>query len=302
MSLPITRVNTPAHMVALKCPYPMTAKGVCIHNTANDASAMSEISYMLTNTMATSFHFAVDDYRAVQGLPLDRNGWHAGDGGEGNGNRNYIGVEICYSKSGGSRYTQAEENGAILSAQLLYQYGWGVEHLHLQKHQDFSGKYCPHRILSQTGWDNFVSRVNQKLSVLKGIPTIPVGEGGKNVDKNKPFIARGTDGLYRIQLGAFSIKENADAELKRILTKLERQSAPAPAPTPTYKHFTVGERVIFKNPSAPAIYTGNSQGVAIPYSVKLGTYTVQQVRNNGTADTTVLLKEIQSWVYGKDIR
>ena len=25
----------------IKCPYPMTPKGVCIHNTANDASAQN---------------------------------------------------------------------------------------------------------------------------------------------------------------------------------------------------------------------------------------------------------------------
>ncbi len=44
------------------------------------------------------FHIAVDDKEAVQGIPLERNAWHCGDGG-GNGNRKSIGVEICYSLS-----------------------------------------------------------------------------------------------------------------------------------------------------------------------------------------------------------
>ncbi|MCJ2153017.1 N-acetylmuramoyl-L-alanine amidase, partial [Bacillus subtilis] len=34
----------------LKCPNPMTAEYITIHNTANDASAANEISYMIGNT------------------------------------------------------------------------------------------------------------------------------------------------------------------------------------------------------------------------------------------------------------
>ncbi|QJC88170.1 N-acetylmuramoyl-L-alanine amidase, phage associated [Bacillus subtilis] len=46
---------------ALKCPNPMTAEYITIHNTYNDASAANEVSYMIGNTSSTSFHFAVDD-------------------------------------------------------------------------------------------------------------------------------------------------------------------------------------------------------------------------------------------------
>lgn len=34
---------------SVKCPYSMTPIGICIHNTANDASAANEISYMISN-------------------------------------------------------------------------------------------------------------------------------------------------------------------------------------------------------------------------------------------------------------
>ena len=94
---------------SLKCPYSMTPKGICIHNTANDATASNEISYMQSNASSTSFHIAVDDNEAIQGLPLNRNAWHAGDGEIGEGNRYYIGIEICYSKSGGERFINAEK-------------------------------------------------------------------------------------------------------------------------------------------------------------------------------------------------
>lgn len=144
----------------LKCPYAMTPQYITIHNTANDASANNEISYMRSNPTSTSFHIAVDDVEAVQGLPLNRNGFHSGDG-NGNGNRASIGIEICYSKSGGTRFTKAEQNAAKLTAQLLKERGWDISRV--KKHQDWSGKYCPHRTLDM-GWTRFLNMVQAELA------------------------------------------------------------------------------------------------------------------------------------------
>jgi N-acetylmuramoyl-L-alanine amidase CwlA len=96
----------------------MTPRYITIHNTANDASARNEVSYMNSNNNKVSYHVAVDDKMAVQGIPFDRNAWHAGDG-SGNGNRASIGIEICYSKSGGSRYYAAEANAVIVTARMM---------------------------------------------------------------------------------------------------------------------------------------------------------------------------------------
>ena len=79
---------------------------------------------MTRNPAATSFHVAIDDKQVVQTIPFDRNGWHAGDG-NGNGNRKFIGIEICYSKSGvsKSKYKAEETNTIEYVAGLLKQYG-----------------------------------------------------------------------------------------------------------------------------------------------------------------------------------
>ncbi|MCY8136225.1 N-acetylmuramoyl-L-alanine amidase [Bacillus spizizenii] len=146
---------------ALKCPNSMTAEYITIHNTANDASAANEISYMIGNTSSTSFHFAVDDKEVIQGLPLNRNAWHTGDGTNGTGNRKSIGVEICYSKSGGARYKAAEKLAIKFVAQLLKERGWGVDRV--RKHQDWNGKYCPHRILSEGRWDGVKAAIADEL-------------------------------------------------------------------------------------------------------------------------------------------
>ena len=146
----------------IKCPYIMDATRLVIHNTGNDASAINEITYMISNTNEVSYHFAVDNIQTVQGLPLNRNGWHAGDG-NGLGNRQGIGIEICYSLSGGDRFTEAEKNAAKLVAHLLKTAGWGVEKI--TKHQDYSGKYCPHRTLD-LGWQRFINMCKSELDNL----------------------------------------------------------------------------------------------------------------------------------------
>ena len=158
----LTKVNCPSNKVGLKCPYSMTPQGITVHNTANDASAMSEISYMLGNGYETSFHYAVDDYRAVQGIEENRNGWHASDG-NGYGNRKTIAIEICYSKSGGSRFDKAEENAVELIVDILKRYDWGIDKV--KRHYDYAPdrKYCPHRTMDK-GWQRFLNMIQSKLN------------------------------------------------------------------------------------------------------------------------------------------
>lgn len=150
---------------SLKCPYTMTPIGVAVHNTANDAPAKNEVSYMKSNNNSTSFHVAVDDVEAIQVIPFNRNAFAAGDGKNGEGNRKYIHFEICYSKSGGTKFTNAEKRAAKEIAVILKQFGWGINKV--KKHQDFSGKYCPHRTLD-LGWSRFTKMIQTELDALNG--------------------------------------------------------------------------------------------------------------------------------------
>lgn len=161
----------------IKCPYSMTPKGICIHNTANDASAQNEANYMKGNNLEVSFHIVVDDIEAIQCLPLNRNAWATGDGGYGEGNRNYIQVEICYSRSGGDRFINAEKRAAKEVAALLKQYGWGINNV--KKHQDFSGKYCPHRTLDM-GWQRFLNMVQAELNGVAEVTQATVTQAPKS--------------------------------------------------------------------------------------------------------------------------
>ena len=159
--VPIRQNLVSAAMYPIKCPYAMKPTRIVIHNTANDASAKNEVAYMIRNNNEVSFHYAVDDKEIVQGVPTNRNTWNAGDGVNGKGNREGISIEICYSKSGGSKFTKAEQNAVELIVDILKRYGWGIDKV--TKHQDYNGKYCPHRTLDM-GWDRFIKMVEKKLN------------------------------------------------------------------------------------------------------------------------------------------
>lgn len=157
----IVKMLVPESKYSIKCPHSMKPEFIIIHNTANDASAMAEISYMIGNNKKVSFHCAIDNYRIVQGVLFDRNTWNATDGGNGTGNRKGIALEICYSKSGGERFEEAQKLAAEYTAYLLKKYNWGIDKV--KKHEDFyPAKGCPHRTLSE-GWQNFLNLVQSYM-------------------------------------------------------------------------------------------------------------------------------------------
>ena len=77
-------------------------------------------------------------------------------------------------------------------AQLLKQYGWGIGKV--KKHQDFSGKYCPHRTLDM-GWNRFLNMIQKemkgadiKVDDKKELSKIKISLHGKQLE---------TDGIHQ---------------------------------------------------------------------------------------------------------
>lgn len=283
----LTQLLISSSKYGVKCPYTMIAKGICIHNTANDASARNEISYMQSNNNKVSFHIAVDDQEAIQGLPLDRNAWHAGDGGNGQGNRNYIAVEICYSKSGGSRFEAAEKRAAKEVAALLKKYGWGTDKI--KDHRSFSGKNCPHR----TNMSNFIKLVQSELT---GSSATSPGATGKVTVGSKVKVvgthyATGQEVPGWVKQNTYTVQQvNGDRALLQEITSwvyikdLQLISGGAAAT------INVGSRVKV---------TGShyATGQKVASFVYNNTYTVTQISGN-----RALLSDIISWVYLTDLK
>lgn len=316
----VTKVVMPQNKYSVKCLYEMKPEGITIHNTANDASAMSEISYMINNNKQVSFHEAIDDYRTVQGIEHNRNAWHAGDG-HGFGNMRTIGIEICYSKSGGERFEKAERNAAERIAYLMKQYGWTLDNITDERHtigthQNRSGKYCPHRTLDN-GLERFYNMIREEYRELtgetaQGIPNIVVDEKNNNTGRNIGDIVQ-INGVYT---SSSSTKKLTPTTKSGMITRIipgaknpyllnngnigwvndsciisSGSSQAQDNNTNATPNISVGSTVTL---SASA--TNYATGQKIPNSFKNRNYTIMQVGNG-----KVLLKELYSWVYTKDL-
>lgn len=185
----IRKVECPKNRISVKCPYEMKPTRIVIHNTDNDAPAKNEVSYMHRNGNTVSFHFAVDDKEIVQGIALNRNAFHAGDGGNGKGNREGIAIEICYSKSGGKRFETAQKNAAELTAKLLKDYGWGIDRV--TKHQDYNGKNCPKRTLEDYGWEYFLNLVKGYMNETPAKETVSKNTAATIKEGDKVKVKKG---------------------------------------------------------------------------------------------------------------
>lgn len=161
--IPAGRRNRPGHKLE---PLYLT-----IHDTANTdagADARAHAAYLKTYPdLLASWHFTVDDRFIYQHLPLNENGWHAGDGVNGTGNRQSIGIEIC-ENSDGDR-SLAEKNAAWLTAGLLVNFSLTPERV--KQHYDWSGKNCPRVLRGRSGgWSGFLSAVESYLFPAPGTP------------------------------------------------------------------------------------------------------------------------------------
>ncbi|MBM7029897.1 N-acetylmuramoyl-L-alanine amidase [Bacillus velezensis] len=143
--------------------YAMNPAYITVHNTANTArgaSAAMHARYEKNPETPTSWHFTVDEKEIYQHLPLNENGWHAGDGNSGTGNRKSIGIEICENSDGD--FEKAVANAQWLIKKLMKEQG--ISLANVVPHQHWSGKYCPRKLLDR--WDSF-------KACISGAPSSP---------------------------------------------------------------------------------------------------------------------------------
>ncbi|WP_282068808.1 peptidoglycan recognition protein family protein [Bacillus pumilus] len=139
---------------------------ITVHNTANTAkgaNAASHAAFVKRSSTGVSWHYTVDENVIYQHLPLNENGWHAGDG-RGTGNMKSIGIEICENSDG--NFEKAVENAQWLIRQLMQDQG--IPLANVVPHKHWSGKECPRKLLNR--WDSFkggiaVANTSKKLTV-----------------------------------------------------------------------------------------------------------------------------------------
>ena len=189
----------------------------------------------------------------------------------------------------------------------------GDKNGNLTMHKYFAATSCPGPYLSSK-FPYIADEVNKRLNPPASAPAAPVAKTLYRVQtgafSNKAnavaleskLKAQGFDtyivqvgNLYKVQVGAFGVKANADAMLAKLKgvgydAFVTTNSGMAVPPTSSEPSLKVGSKV-------KVIGDRYATGQAVPSWVKNNTYTVQQI----TSDR-VLLKEIVSWVYKKDVK
>lgn len=170
-------------------------KGITVHNTDGnaDAETYTRATYPNQNMNTSRVHYYVDDVEVWQNLREDEVGWHAGDG-RGSGNETTIAIETLLQGRAVKDGAKAEENGALLCAILMDRHNLTIKDVYTHKH--WSGKNCPINILPR--WNQYLKKVQAYLDKIQG--------GGNMSD----------DVLYRVQVGAYKVRKNAENMLAKL--------------------------------------------------------------------------------------
>lgn len=176
----------------VKCPYSITPKGISVHNTGNlNSTAQNERDNLNWTRDERSFHFVTDKNGTIQCVDTNRNTWANGDYSTGWKSKEYINWEICEKD-----FAESEKMAVKDIAQFLYNMGWGIQHI--KNHSTFTpSSGCPRKTLPH--WNTFLLEIEQELNRLN-----------KSNTESK---------YYRVQVGAFGIKGNAEKLAKELQQK-----------------------------------------------------------------------------------
>lgn len=171
-------------------------KYIVIHYTANDGDTdENNGKYFKNNVVEASAHYFVDSDSVTQSVPDDCIAYHCGAAKYKHlmcRNANSIGIEICDDNKDGVIYPSAQTiaNACLLVEMLMKKYSITKENV--IRHYDVTGKLCPAywcgSIENDTRWRmEFLDRIGVAKEML-----------------------------YRVQVGAYSKKENADKMVAKL--------------------------------------------------------------------------------------
>lgn len=174
----------------------MMATSLTIHNTGNPTSTAPNERAWLTNPsnqVTASYHIVIGPETtaadslpiAIECLPLNEVGWHAGDGTKANGgNMASIGIEICES----GNYAATLAYAVQVIAGMLKERDWGVDRL--RRHWDWpssSGyrKICPRLMYNGGDWRDWIIFKEKVSLALKELEARTPNEEPAKPDDDK---------------------------------------------------------------------------------------------------------------------
>jgi len=156
----------PSRNSARKYSSDLDARYITIHSTQNWGRTAHAPNHSLAlrnyKVGGLSWHFSVDQYRAIQHLKLDETARHTGNN---TGNKYSIGIEMC--ENTGSNLHATIERTARLTAWLMIEEDIPLSKVlpHYHWNRAKGHKYCPHFLLEANGrpgakWHSFLRKVN----------------------------------------------------------------------------------------------------------------------------------------------
>lgn len=181
---------------------------ITIHNTddINEAPGTNDAEQYARATFngrmnGVYVHYYIDETDCWHILPNNEVGYHADDLYRADGgNRTSLAIEIIEETGKMAKDISAEDRGARLAAWLLHYYGLGIDRL--TTHQHWNGKYCPYFILPH--WNEFRAKVEQYMKELEKPAAAPAAPAATPTTH------------YRVQVGYFGVKANAETMLKKL--------------------------------------------------------------------------------------
>src|SRR5690625_2695608 len=177
------------------------------HETANNnAGADNHFQYFNNITFQASAHTFIDDKKILEIIPLNEKAWHVQYNqdkrvlGLGYANDNAIGIELCRP----GNFKQAYDRYVWYHAYLCKKFG-----LQPKKHIIQHSKLDPARRSDPESWLN-----PNGVTWNKFIKDVQKYYDNWDKDNSKP-----NNKLYRVQIGAYKQKVNADLQAKRAKDK-----------------------------------------------------------------------------------
>jgi len=172
----------------------ITVSKLTIHNTDNTdkgANAKAHSSFVRKTGYYmhkgkknwVSWHYTVDDTRAIQHLPANERAYHAGS----NANSTSLAMEICMNSD--NNQPVCDDRAARLAALVLHDKKLAIGAM--VTHESWTGKKCPSLLRSAAKWVAFQKRVKGYLEGIQGGSGQGIKPAAAAAAKATPFQFRG---------------------------------------------------------------------------------------------------------------
>lgn len=191
---------------------------IVIHYTANDGDTdENNGKYFHNNYVGASAHYFVDGDSITRSVPDDFIAWHCGANiykHPNCRNSNSIGIELCDERRNGVVYPTPETIAMALKLTEYLMGKYGVPKSNVIRHYDVTGKLCPAYWSGNAKNDGLWK--SEFWNNLNGTGTEKVEQGETTPAKPETGNTSNSGALYRVQVGAFSLKKYAEAKCEAV--------------------------------------------------------------------------------------